>query len=132
MNNIRQIVKDVSGLFFHACLPSIPDTNDKPFKFTFTLDIDTNVADLITNVLHRLHCEKDHYDYKYVMCVRFPNWEQNIIEIGDEGFLHYKEIIPGVNKWFDGKEFVDYNSFEGFQFIKFVKKLPKKEEIYVL
>lgn len=69
---------------------------------------------------------------KYIMVTKFPNWEQNIIEIGDEGFLHYKEIIPGVNKWFDGKEFVDYNSFEGFQFIKFVKKLPKKEEIYVL
>lgn len=66
MNNIRHIVKDVSGLFFHACLPSIPETNDRPFKFTFTLDVDTNVADLITDTLHRLHYEKDHYDYKYV------------------------------------------------------------------
>ena len=66
MDNIRHIVKDVSGLFFHACLPSIPETNDRPFKFTFTLDVDTNVADLITDALHRLHYEKDRYDYKYV------------------------------------------------------------------
>lgn len=95
MNNIRQIVKDVSGLFFHACLPSIPDTNDKPFKFTFTLDVDTNVADLITNTLHRLHCEKDHYDYKYV-----NYWKNKLNELlmelpirHDDRFVAFCNII---------------------------------------
>lgn len=66
MNNIRQILKDVSGLFFHACLPNVLDTNDGPFRFTFTLDIDTNVSDLINNVLHRLHCEKSCHSYKFI------------------------------------------------------------------
>lgn len=63
---MRRIVKDVTGLFFHACLPSIPEVNDNPFRFTFTLDIDTNVADLITEVLHELHYAENKHTYKFI------------------------------------------------------------------
>ena len=63
---MRRIVKDVTGLFFHACLPSIPEVNDNPFRFTFTLDIDTNVADLITEVLHELHYAENKHSYKFI------------------------------------------------------------------
>lgn len=66
MDNIRHILKDVTGLFFHACLPSIPEVNDNPFRFTFTLDIDTNVADLITEVLHELHYAENKHNYKFI------------------------------------------------------------------
>ena len=69
---------------------------------------------------------------KYLMAVRFPNWDQGVIELGDSGFLTFKEVIPGINKWFDWKEFVDYNSFEGFQFIRFVKEKPSQDNVYVL
>lgn len=63
---MRRIVKDVTGLFFHACLPSIPEVNDNPFRFTFTLDIDTNVADLITEVLHELYYAENKHTYKFI------------------------------------------------------------------
>lgn len=66
------------------------------------------------------------------MATRFPNWDHCSMDIGDTGYLTFKEIIPGINKWFDGKEFVDYNSFEGFQFIKFIKEKPTQESVYIL
>lgn len=69
---------------------------------------------------------------KYIMTTKFPNWENDVIDMEDVGFLTFKEVIPGVNKWYDGEKFVDYNSFEGFQFIKFIKKNPSKKDVYKL
>jgi hypothetical protein len=62
---------------------------------------------------------------KYLIVTQFPNWDHRELHKGDIGFLKYKKIIPGVDKWFDGKDMVDYKSFEGWQFIKFVDKTPE-------
>lgn len=62
---------------------------------------------------------KDSY-YKYITCIKFPNWNQGLINIGDEGFLHIKYISAGVDTWFDGENFVPYK-YTNIQFLKFIK-----------
>lgn len=59
-------------------------------------------------------------DLKYLTCVVFPNWNQSPIKVGDTGFLVVKYISAGVDKWFDGKEFVPYK-YSNIQFLKFTK-----------
>lgn len=59
------------------------------------------------------------YDYKYMMCVRFPNWNQVHIDIGDEGFVTVRYVREGIDKWFDGTEFVAYK-YTNIIFLKFV------------
>lgn len=65
-------------------------------------------------------------DFKYITCTMFPNWNQGPIKVGDEGFLQIKYISAGVDKWFDGKEFIPYK-FNNIQFLRFTKL--KKENI---
>lgn len=59
------------------------------------------------------------YDYKYMMCVRFPNWNQNHIDIEDEGYVTVRYVREGIDKWFDGTEFVVYK-YTNIIFLKFV------------
>ena len=65
----------------------------------------------------------------YVMCVKYPNWDQDEIKIGDIGYLHFKEVIAGVDKWFDGNSFHYYN-YSNWQFMKFIPiQTPIKKDI---
>ena len=57
----------------------------------------------------------------YWMCVQFPNWEHRILEIGEIGFLVYKEIIEGVDKYYDGNNILTYR-YSNIQFIRFIKE----------
>lgn len=59
------------------------------------------------------------YDYKYIMCVRFPNWQQAHIEIGDLGYVTIRYVKEGVDKWFNGEQFVPYKD-TNIIFIKFI------------
>lgn len=56
----------------------------------------------------------------YVMCVQFPNWEQDVINIGDRGYLRYKEVRAGIDEWFDGTAF-NYYKYSNVIFEKFIK-----------
>lgn len=60
-----KIANSVTGLTLHSCLPKLCNTSDNSFRFNITLDVDTKVADLILNILHMLHYEKNNYSYKY-------------------------------------------------------------------
>lgn len=64
-------------------------------------------------------------DYKYIMCVRFPNWDQSKFNIGDEGYVTIKYVREGIDKWFDGKDFITYK----YTNIIFLKFIPIKYEI---
>lgn len=55
------------------------------------------------------------------MCVKFPGWYQNPIEIEDKGYLTYKEIIAGVDTWYNGETFIPYN-YTNIMFVKFIKE----------
>ena len=76
-----------------------------------------------TYVFERL--EYNDYDDQYIMCVQFPNWNQYIIEKGDIGFLTIRYVQEGVDKWFDGKDFIPYN-YTNVIFIKFVREKLNK------
>lgn len=84
------------------------------------------------NTLVFLNLDKVSYQFKYIMCVKFPNWNSDSIKIGDEGYLHYEDRKAGIDEWYDGTKMVKYN-YDSVQFIKFVPK-PKDEdkEIYLI
>lgn len=68
---------------------------------------------------------------KYIMCVRYPNWDHKTLEVGDIGFLQCQEIRAGIDCWFDGKQMVPYN-YNTIQFIKFIPKPKDSDCKYVL
>ena len=68
---------------------------------------------------------------RYVMCVRYPNWDHCKIEIGDVGFLNVNRVRAGIDKWFDGNKLISYK-YDAIQFIKFIKKKEKKTHKFVM
>lgn len=68
---------------------------------------------------------------KYLMAVRYPNWDAKQLKLGDIGFVHCEEIRAGIDKWYNGKEMVPYN-YNTIQFIKFVYKLKDEDRKYVM
>lgn len=75
----------------------------------------------ITYVFKCLECNIP-FGHNYIMCTRCPNWETRDIDIGEKGYLEYKEVIAG-EKWYDSKnnEYVPYK-YTNIYFIKFVKE----------
>ena len=72
----------------------------------------------ITYVFENLDYENE--ENKYLMCVRFPNWEHcNLIE-EEIGYVSIVYVEAGVDKWFDGRDFNYYN-YTNYIFSKFVK-----------
>lgn len=57
---------------------------------------------------------------KYILTTRWPNWDHRNLEIGEIGYLTYNEVQAGVDKWWDGSNFVPYN-YSNIIFIKFIK-----------
>lgn len=71
-----------------------------------------------TYVFENLEFNND-YDFQYIMCVCFPNWEGILPKNGDEGYVSLRYIQAGIDKWFNGKEFIPYN-YTNVQFLKFI------------
>ena len=71
--------------------------------------------------------EYTNYDYQYIMCVRFPNWEQTTFDIGDEGFVTIRYVQEGVDKWFDGEGFNTYK-YTNIIFLKFIHLKPETRQ----
>ena len=72
------------------------------------------------------------YD-KYIMCVRFPNWDHPKIEIEEFGFLEYRSVIAGKDKWYDHyhNEYIPYKYTDN-HFIKFIPETQNKETDYTM
>lgn len=68
---------------------------------------------------------------KYVMCTRYPNWDQKNISLFDEGYLHFEEVRAGIDKWYDGDK-MNYYRYNGVQFLKFVFKPKEVNHEYVM
>ena len=64
-------------------------------------------------------------DYRFIMCVRFPNWNQGAFNYGDEGFVTVRYVFEGTDKWFDGKDFIPYKDTN----IIFMKFIPLKSKV---
>lgn len=67
-------------------------------------------------------------DFKYITCTMFPNWDQEIMNIGDIGFLRIKYITAGKDTWFDGKNFIPYK-YTNIQFLKFIKMRKQNKDL---
>jgi hypothetical protein len=61
------------------------------------------------------------FGHRYIMTTRWSNWEHKNIEIGEIGYLTYKEVIAGQDTWYDGSKFIPYN-YTNIIFIRFVKE----------
>ena len=59
------------------------------------------------------------------MCVRFPNWEGNFVNINDIGYVTIKYVREGIDKWFDGNEMITYK----YTNIIFLNFIPEKEKV---
>ena len=75
--------------------------------------------------------EYQDYDYKYIMCVRFPNWNQASFNINDEGYVTVRYVREGIDKWYDGKEFIAYK-YTNLVFLKFIHLKPKVETTEII
>ena len=67
---------------------------------------------------------------RYVMCVRFPNWNQSVINIGDSGFLKVRYVEEGKDEWFDGTNFIKYKNTDVI-FLKFIHEKSKINDIII-
>lgn len=54
-----------------------------------------DIQGYITYVFRDLDTEE------YVMCTKVPNWDGITLHKGEQGFLKYKEVIAGVDSWYD-------------------------------
>lgn len=87
------------------------------------LTYDSDPAGYICYVFENL--DWNDLDNRYIMCVRYPNWEQAPININDEGFVKVRYVTEGVDTWYDGKQLVYYKYTD----IAFIKFIPNREKI---
>lgn len=62
---------------------------------------------------------------QYVMTVRFPHWESPLLQVGDVGFLSYKEVTAGEDFWWDKitNNKIAYN-YDNIIFVDFIREKP--------
>lgn len=70
------------------------------------------------------------YDYKYIMCVRFPNWNQSPISINDIGFVTVRYVQAGIDKWYNGDSFDTYK-YTNIIFMKFINEKPMIDNLEI-
>lgn len=96
------------------------------------LEKQSDIFGYITYVFELLEKEDvDSLQSKYIMCIRYPNWNHGVIKKGEVGYLKVNEVKAGLDKWFDGKDFVPYKN-DDIQFIKFIKVREECEDECVL
>lgn len=68
--------------------------------------------------------------HKYLMCIRFPNWDCATLSVGDRGFVEYREVYGGIDKWYDkaSDTFVPYK-FTDIHFLDFIFDKKKQDTI---
>lgn len=68
---------------------------------------------------------------KYLMTIKYPNWNQDSIKLNDEGYLHFEERRAGIDEWWDGDKFTKYK-YDNIQFMKFVPKPKETDKVEYL
>ena len=71
------------------------------------------------------------WDFEYIMCVQFPNWNQDPINIGDVGYVSIKYVKEGVSQWYDGEKMHVYK-YTNVVFLKFIKELNKVNKEFLI
>ena len=104
------------------------ETKEITFKVKFVAS-SVDFMGYINYVFEDLVCTDP--DYKYIMCVRFPNWDQAPFDIGDIGFVTVRYVREGVDKWFDGTNLVPYK-YTNIVFLKYIPLKPESESSEIL
>ena len=78
----------------------------------------------ITYVFENL--EYVNYDHRFIMCVKFPNWNNNIIDIDDVGYVAVRYVREGIDQWYNGNELIKYKD-TNIIFLKFIPEKPKTD-----
>ena len=78
-----------------------------------------DIGNYITYVFENLNW-KD-YNMQFIMCVQFPNWNQDEISIGDAGYVNVRYVKEGISQWYDGEKMNVYK-YTNVVFLKFVKE----------
>ena len=88
-----------------------------------------DIGGYITYVFENLDF-KD-YDYQYIMCVQFPNWNQDPIEIGDIGYVNVRYVKEGISQWYDGEKMNVYK-YTNVIFLKFIKEQEPVDKTFLV
>ena len=91
----------------------------------FNRDIDQYVTYVFENL------EATSFDNKYLMCVRFPNWNQSEIALHDVGYLNVRYVQEGISKWYDGEKMNTYR-YTNMIFLKFIKEPEKLNQDFIV
>lgn len=91
----------------------------------FNRDIDQYTTYVFENL------ESTSPDDKYLMCVKFPNWNQSEIELHDIGYLNVRYVREGISKWYDGEKMNTYK-YTNVIFLKFIKEPEKLNQDLVV
>lgn len=71
------------------------------------------------------------FGHNYAMVTMFPNWQHSEINVGDQGYLVYQEIVAGDDSWYNKElnQKIPYN-YSNLVFIRFIPfKKPLNEDI---
>jgi hypothetical protein len=88
-----------------------------------------DIGGYITYVFKNL--DKAPFGHNYIMVTRWPNWNHRDLELGEIGYLNYREVVAGVDTWYDGTNFIPYN-YTNIIFIKFVKEQDNSKKDIIL
>ena len=88
-----------------------------------------DIGDYTTYVFENLDF-KD-YEYQYIMCVQFPNWNQDPIEIGDVGYVNVRYVKEGISQWYDGEKMNVYK-YTNVIFLKFIKEQEQVDKAFLV
>jgi hypothetical protein len=94
------------------------------------VEIECDICNYITYVFKLCDEEEIEFlDSKYVMCVRYPNWDHRMLDKGEVGYLTYNIVIAGIDTW--GQACTPYK-YSAIQFVKFVDKKDENEKDLII
>ena len=83
----------------------------------------------ILYVFKNLDCHS--WDFEYIMCTQFPNWNQKEIEVLAKGYVSVRYVKEGISQWYDGEKMNAYKN-TNVVFLKFVKEPEKLDQEFVI
>ena len=89
-----------------------------------------DIGSYITYVFENLNYNDD-LDSQYLMCVQFPNWNQDPIEIGDVGYVNVRYVKEGISQWYDGEKMNVYK-YTNVIFLKFIKEQEPIDKTFLV
>lgn len=88
-----------------------------------------DIGDYITYVFKNLDCHD--WDFEFIMCTQFPNWNQSDIDIDSKGYVSVRYVKEGISQWYDGEKMHAYKNTNVI-FLKFIKEPEKLNQDFIV